>query len=178
MADAPDPDEILRSTLSGKENFQRVTRLLISGGASLLREIFDNICLPRDLPTILSTPATRRKLKTTYLSIPQRHCLNPSPGVYGKSEDFDITLLFRLLRSIRNLTPPMGCTTSHYRSQFNSWYSKNKVLPKLSLWSREPRNDNYRWRVFNTLAGNQWSSCEDRWADQFYKENCMARSHC
>ena len=44
MADAPDPDEILRSTLSGKENFQRVTRLLVSGGASLLREIFDSIC--------------------------------------------------------------------------------------------------------------------------------------
>ena len=107
MADAlADPDEILRSTLSGKENFQRVTRLLISGGTSLLREIFDSICLPRDLPTILSSLATRRKLKTTYLSIPQRHCLNPSPGVYGKSEDFDITLLFRLLRSICNLTPP------------------------------------------------------------------------
>ena len=28
------------------------------------------------------------------------------PGVYGKSEDFDITLLFRLLRSICNLSPP------------------------------------------------------------------------
>ena len=105
MADAPDPDEILRST-SGKENFQRISRLLISGGTSLLREIFDSICLPRDLPTILSTPATTRKLKNTYLSIPQRHCFNPSPGVYGKSEDFDITLLFRLLRSICNLTPP------------------------------------------------------------------------
>ena len=62
MADAPDPDEILRLT-SGKENFQRITRLLISGGTSLLREIFDSICLPRDLPTILSTPpATKRKL--------------------------------------------------------------------------------------------------------------------
>ena len=181
MADAPDPDDILRSTLSGKENFQRVTRLLISGGTSLLREIFDSICLPRGLPTTLSTPATRRKLKTTYLSIPQRHCLNPSPGVYGKAEDFDITLLFRLLRSICNLNPPSTgwdappVTTDH--SLINSWYSKNKVLPKLSLWSREPRHDNYRWRVFNTLAGNQWSSCEDRWANQFYKENCMAGSH-
>ena len=173
MADATDPDEILRSTLSGKEHFQRITRLLISGGTSLLREIFDSMCLPRDLPTILSTPATKRKLKTTYLSIPQRQCLNPSPGVYGKPEDFDITLLFRLLRSISLQPHPslhrMGSTTSHYRSQFNSWYSKNKVLPKLSLWSREPRHDNYRWWVFNTLAGNQWSSCEDRWADQFYK---------
>ena len=53
MAAAPDPEEILPST-SGKENFQRITRLLISGGTSLLREIFDSICPPSNLPTILS----------------------------------------------------------------------------------------------------------------------------
>ena len=38
--------------------------------------------------------------------MPQWHCLCPSPGVYGKSVDFDVTLLFRLLRTICNLTPP------------------------------------------------------------------------
>ena len=105
MADAPDPDEILRST-SGKENFQRISRLLISGGTSLLREIFDSICSPTRLPTILSNSATKNQLKATKLTKPQWLCLYPSPGVYGKSEDFDITLLFRLLRSICNLTPP------------------------------------------------------------------------
>ena len=105
MADAPDPDEILRST-SGKENFQRITRLLISGGTSLLREIFDSICSPTRLPTILSNSATKNQLKVAKLTKPQWLCLYPSPGVYGKSEDFDITLLFRLLRSICNLTPP------------------------------------------------------------------------
>ena len=35
------------------------------------------------------------------------NCLYPSPGVYGKSTDFDITLTFRLLRTICNLTPPV-----------------------------------------------------------------------
>ena len=105
MAAAPDPEEILRST-SGKENFQRITRLLISGGTSLLREIFDSICPPSNLPTILSNPVTKNQLKAAKLTMPQWHCLCPSPGVYGKSADFDVTLLFRLLRTICNLTPP------------------------------------------------------------------------
>ena len=105
MAAAPDPEEILRST-SGKENFQRITRLLISGGTSLLREIFDSICPPSNLPTILSNPVTKNQLKAAKLTMPQWHCLCPSPGVYGKSADFDVTLLVRLLRTICNLTPP------------------------------------------------------------------------
>ena len=105
MAAAPDPEEILRST-SGKENFQRITRLLVSGGTSLLREIFDSICLPSNLPTILSNPVTKKKLKAAKLTMPQWHCLCPSLAVYGKSADFDVTLLVRLLRTIRSLTPP------------------------------------------------------------------------
>ena len=105
MAAAPDPEEILRST-SGKENFQRITRLLISGGTSLLREIFDSICPPSNLPTILSNPVTKNQLKAGKLTRPQWHCLCPSPGVYGNSADFDVTLLVCLLRTICNLTPP------------------------------------------------------------------------
>ena len=105
MAAAPNPDEVLSST-SGKTNFQRITRLLISGGTSLLREIFDSIYPPSHLPTILSNPATKNLLKGAKLTVPQWHCLCPSPGVYGKSADFDVTLLFRLLRTICNLAPP------------------------------------------------------------------------
>ena len=106
MAAAPDPDEILCST-SGKTNFQRIARLLISGGTSLLREIFDFICPPSHLPTILSNPVTKNQLKGAKLTKPQWHCLCPSPGVYGKSADFDVTLLFRLLRTICSLVPPV-----------------------------------------------------------------------
>ena len=105
MATALDPGEVLRST-SGKANFQRVARLLISGGTALLREIFDLICPPSNLPTILKNPATTKQLKAAKLTYPERYCLYPSPGVYGNSADFDVTLLFRLLRTICNLTPP------------------------------------------------------------------------
>ncbi len=103
MAASLVPDKVLRST-SGKENFQRVARLLISGGTTLLREIFDLRCPPSTLPTILKNLV--KQLKAAKLTKPQWDCLYPSPGVYGKSEDFDVTLLFRLLRTICHLTPP------------------------------------------------------------------------
>ena len=105
MATAPVPDEVLRST-RGKENFQRISRLLISGGTALLREIFDLICPPSNLPTTLKNPATEKQLKAAKLIKPQWDCLYPSPGVYGESVDFDVTLLFKLLRTICNLIPP------------------------------------------------------------------------
>ncbi|XP_068753889.1 E3 ubiquitin-protein ligase DZIP3-like [Montipora capricornis] len=105
MASTSDADEVLRST-TGKANFQRIARLLISGGTTLLREIFDVFCPPSNLPTILKKPATKKQLKSAKLTKPQWDCLYPSPGVYGESVDFDVTLLFRLLRTICNLTPP------------------------------------------------------------------------
>ncbi|XP_078345414.1 uncharacterized protein LOC144630930 [Oculina patagonica] len=105
MAAAPDPDEVLRSTRA-KGNFQRLARLLISGGTTLLREVFDQIFPPSNLPAILKSPATEKQLKAAKLTKPQWDCLYPSPGMYGKSEDFDVTLLFRLLSTICNLIPP------------------------------------------------------------------------
>ena len=105
MASTSDPNEVLRST-TGKANFQRIARLLISGGTTLLREIFDVFCPPSNLPTILKKPATKKQLKSAKLTKPQWDCLYPSPGVYGESVDFDVTLLFRLLRTICNLIRP------------------------------------------------------------------------
>ena len=100
-----DPAEVLSST-PGKANFYRVARLLISGGTSLLREIFDAHCPPSQLAKILSAPATKPLLKGARLTKPQWDYLYPSPGVYGNSTDFDVTLLTRLLRTICSITPP------------------------------------------------------------------------
>ena len=89
-----------------RDNFQRLARLLISGGTMLLREAFDIKCPPNNLPTILQNPATKKLLKAAKLTKPQWDCLYPSPGMYGKSTDFEMTLLFRLLRTICGLAPP------------------------------------------------------------------------
>ena len=106
MAAAAVPVQMLCSTPE-KANFQRVARLLICGGTTLLRDIFDIHCTPCDLPKILNNPATQIQLKAAKLTKPQWDCLYPSPGVYGKSADFDVTLIFRLLRTICNLFPPV-----------------------------------------------------------------------
>ena len=107
---ASGPDKILCTT-AGKENFQRLTRLLICGGTSLLREIFDHHCPPSRLPTRLKSRPIETLLNKAKLTKPQRDCLYPSRGVYGESKDFDLTLLFKLLRThaICGLTrPPTG----------------------------------------------------------------------
>ena len=105
MPSAIDAEETLRAT-ERKENFLVLSRLLMCGGVRLLREKFDSIHSPSDLPSRLSDPATRNKLNRARLTAPQRKCLYPSPGTFGKSTDFDITLLFILFRKICNLTEP------------------------------------------------------------------------
>ena len=91
MAAAPDPDEVFCSS-KGRDNFQRLAGLLISGGTVLLREVFDVKCPPSNLPATLQNPATEKLLKAAKLTKPQWDCLYPSAGTYGKSTDFDITL--------------------------------------------------------------------------------------
>ena len=103
--------EALRAT-DEKANFQRLTRLLMRGGLALLKEVFDSIHPPPNLPAVLSDPVIKTQLQTLrgnrVLTHPEWNCLyNPSgPGTYGKSTDFDISLLCKLLRAICSLTPP------------------------------------------------------------------------
>ena len=100
-------EEALRST-SPRANFHHLTLLLMRGGAQLLRETFDSIHSPADLPLRLADPAIRVQLRGARLTRPEMDCLYPSPGVYGKSSDFDITLIFKLFRTICGLTPSSG----------------------------------------------------------------------
>lgn len=101
-----DPCFVLSPT-DEKDNFQRVARLLICGGTTLLRQTFDAIHPPHTLPALLSNPSTKEKLRIPRLNQTQLNCLYPSPGRYGSSADFDFSLLVCLLRHICNLTPPV-----------------------------------------------------------------------
>ena len=78
------------------------------GGVQLFRETFDSILSPADLPLKLADPVIRAQLKAARLTKPERACLYPSPGVYGTSNLFDMTLIFKLFRTICGLTPPPG----------------------------------------------------------------------
>ena len=100
-------EEALRST-SPRVNFHRLTLLLMHGGRQLFRETFDSIHSPADLPLRLADPVIKAQLRGARLTQPEMNCLYPSPGVYGKSNDFSIILIFKLFRTICSLTPPPG----------------------------------------------------------------------
>ena len=103
-------DSALHAT-DEKANFQRLTRLLVCGGITLLREVFDSIHPPVNLPLKLGDPVIKAQLQKlrnrNVINQSEWSLLYPSPGVYGNSTKFDITLIFKLLRNICNLTPPV-----------------------------------------------------------------------
>ena len=105
-------DEALRTT-DEKANFQRLTRLLMRGGLALLREVFDAIHPPANLPAVLCNPTIKTQLhrlkRIRVLSQTEWDYLYNSsgPGMHGQSADFDISLLCKLLRAICSLTPPI-----------------------------------------------------------------------
>ena len=105
-------EKVLHAT-DEKANFQRLARLLVCGGITLLREVFDSIHPPANLSATLNNPTTKADLqrlrdrKKVITQLEWKH-LYPSPGMCGKSTDFDITLLFKLFRNICGLTPPVS----------------------------------------------------------------------
>ena len=98
-------DEALAST-SGKDNYQRLARVIVVGGTSLLREVFDSIHPPNKLFSVLTSPAVRKDL--SWINKRERQCLYPSAGKCGSSVDFDITMLYKLLKTICKLPEPTG----------------------------------------------------------------------
>ena len=91
---------------TGKANFQRISRLLIFGGKTLLREIFDIKCSPYQFNQMLQNQSIVERLEGAKLTTVEWLCLYPSKGILGKSADFDISLLLKLISAICNLTPP------------------------------------------------------------------------
>ena len=96
--------DLLLAPTTGKANFDRIARLLVCGGKDLLREVFDSIHPPSMLPVVLNHPLTKSQLY--WLNQQEQKRLYPSPGAYGKSVEFDITLLYKLLKTICNLPTP------------------------------------------------------------------------
>ena len=91
-----------------KTHGAKLSRLLIDGGTTVLRKIFDG-CHPR--PTLAANLMANKSvlsklLKKKVLHKPQWNKLFPPSGVAPDSKTFDITLLFLLLTNICGLTPP------------------------------------------------------------------------
>ena len=91
-----------------KTNGAKLTRLLIDGGTTVLRKIFDGHHPPANLIIDLNAnyPILNNLLRRRVLNGHQWDKLFPPGGVPPDSNTFDITLLFLLLTKICGLTPP------------------------------------------------------------------------
>ncbi len=105
MATAFPTDSHVLHSSTEKENYLRLSQLVIGCGTKLLRELFDNFYPPIHLSNKLTDPATKSKLWKT-LILQQRALVYPTSGVCGESKDFDISLLSKLLKTICPLPPP------------------------------------------------------------------------
>ena len=91
-----------------KTNGNKLTRLLIDGGTTVLRNVFDHYHPPAILVSGLNTNYSilNNLLRRRVLNGHQWDKLFPPGGVVPDSKTFDITLLFLLLTNICGLTPP------------------------------------------------------------------------
>ena len=91
-----------------KTNGAKLSRLLIDGGTTVLKKIFDGHHPPANLAADLNANKSTLSilLKKKVLHKPQWDKLFPPGGVAPDSKTFDITLLFLLLTKICGLTPP------------------------------------------------------------------------
>ena len=93
-----------------KTNGAKLSRLLIDGGTTVLRNIFDRYHPSANLAAGLNANyVTLTNLyKKKVLHKPQWDLLFPPAGVPPDSKTFDITLLFLLLTNICGLSPPLS----------------------------------------------------------------------
>ena len=103
-ASAPSP---LVSSIE-KTNGAKLSRLLIDGGTTVLKMVFDRHHSPANLAVDLTAnyPKLCNLLKRRVLHKPQWDKLFPPGGSTPDSNNFDITLLFLLLTEICGLSPP------------------------------------------------------------------------
>ena len=93
-----------------KTNGAKLSRLLIDGGTTVLRNVFDSYHPPANLAADLNANylTLNNLLKKRVLLTAQWDQLFPPGGATPDSKAFDITLLFLLLTNICGLTPPLS----------------------------------------------------------------------
>ena len=91
-----------------KTNGAKLSRLLIDGGTTVLRNVFNGYHPPASLSAALNAnySTLQNLFRRRILHKPQWDLLFPPSGAPPDSQTFDITLLFLLLTNICGLSPP------------------------------------------------------------------------
>ena len=144
-----------------KTNGNKLSRLLIDGGTTVLRNIFDSHHPPANLAANLSSrhihPILTRLRHRNILNGVQWDKLFPPPGGGPpNSIDFDITLLFLLLTNICGLSPPPS----------GSWH-KMPPVSDTSFEANLARMKYYRNVLYGhvTSTGIQTSVFDVKWQE-------------
>ena len=118
-AAAPSP---LASSVE-KTNGAKLSRLLIDGGTTVLRTIFNHYHPPENLLADLHANyhTLNNLLRRRVLHKPQWDLLFPPGGATPDSNTFDITLFFLLLTNICGLSPPLSGWHAQPRPSDNSF---------------------------------------------------------
>ena len=121
-----------------KTNGAKLSRLLIDGGTTVLRNVFDHYHAPANLVTDLNShrKTLHSLLRGRILKKPQWDKLFPPSGVAPDSKSFDITLLFILLTNICGLSCPSSGWHSKPHASDNSFEAN---LARIKFYRNELR---------------------------------------
>ena len=141
-----------------KTNHVKVSRLLTGNGRRVMQDVFDTFHPPANLHAVLNSPAVKDQLRgllrRRVLNQHQWDTLYPTSGI-AESKNFDITLLFVLLRNICNLAPPPS--TGHWdKEPLPTDLSQVADLVRI----KKCRNELYAHRVQMALTDDEF---EDIW---------------
>lgn len=144
-----------------KTNGAKLSRLLIDGGTTVLRNIFDHYHHPANLLTDLNShrKTLRSLLRGRILKKPQWDLLFPPPGVAPDSRSFDITLLFLLLTNICGLSCPSSGWHSKPHASYNSFeanlarikFYRNELYGHVTTTSVDESTFNNLWQEISSV---------------------------
>ena len=119
-----------------KTNGAKLSRLLIDGGTTVLRNVFDGFHPPAKLAADLNANylTLNNLFKKKVLHKPQWDLLFPPGGATPDSNTFDITLLFLLLTNICGLSPP---PSGWHKPPPSSDTSREANLARIKLYRNE-----------------------------------------
>ena len=144
-----------------KTNGAKLSRLIIDGGTTVLRNVFDTHHPPANLAADVNA------CYTTLVNLLHRRILNghqwdklfPGGGVAPDSNTFDITLLFLLLTNICGLTPPhtgWHCKpppsdTSHEANLARIKFFRNQVYGHVTTTGVDVPTFNTLWKEISAV---------------------------
>ena len=144
-----------------KTNGAKLSRLLIDGGTTVLRNAFDHYHAPENLVTGLNShlKTLHSLLRRRILKEPQWDLLFPPSGVAPDSKSFDITLLFLLLTNICDLSCPSSGWHSKPHASDNSFeanlvrikFYRNELYGHVTTTSVDESTFNNLWQEISSV---------------------------